>query len=73
MSKFYVFTLPLILFTLTACGQKGALYLPEKPNTAVVAPQALPADDSTQPAISDNPQNPNVQNSPNLQGNPNDY
>lgn len=71
-------TTSIVAILLTACGQKGALYLPEKPNTAVVSPQATPTDDSEKPAISDNPQNPNVQNSTvqkteNSQGNANDY
>lgn len=57
---------------LNACGQKGALYLPEKSQTPIVSPSALPADDSTQPVISDNPQNPNV-TLDDQQANSNDY
>lgn len=49
----------IIASSLTACGQKGALYLPEA-NTSVVSPTPTPADDSTQPVVSANPQNPNV-------------
>lgn len=47
-------------FILTACGQKGALYLPQKSQTPVVSPTDRPNDDSNQPAISNNTQNPNV-------------
>lgn len=42
---------------LSACGQKGALYLPED-STAVVAPAPLP--DQNPPTLKDNTQNPNV-------------
>lgn len=57
---------------LNACGQKGALYLPEKSQTPIVSPVAQPADDSNQPAISDNPQNSNIILD-DQQANPNDY
>ena len=59
MSKSKIFVWLLASLTLTACGQKGALYLPES-STPVVTPEPKPADDSTQPVISQNPQNPNV-------------
>ncbi|MDO4449728.1 MAG: lipoprotein [Moraxella sp.] len=36
--------------TLTACGQKGALYLPEKPTTAPTQ-----TTESTEPEVSTNP------------------
>ncbi|MFW2177339.1 MULTISPECIES: LPS translocon maturation chaperone LptM [unclassified Moraxella] len=76
MSKLHLISTLIITLALTACGQKGALYLPEQ-NSSVVEPQVQPADDSTQPAVSDNPQNPNVNpTSPlpsNHIGNANDY
>lgn len=63
MTKF-VFIAVLCL-GLSACGQKGALYLPEKPNkSSVHQPQGMnEQDDFTQADLTEE----------NLQENPNDY
>lgn len=68
----FPFMLLLGSLTLTACGQKGALYLPEKHLPEKQAnPTAMPAEPSQNPEISPNPQNPNV--NPTVQDSKNDY
>lgn len=68
-----------ILSCLTGCGQKGALYLPDNPKSPVVSPASQPTPASRQPAVSDNPQNPNVNSvdqsssAQSNQGDTNDY
>lgn len=38
----------LLAFALTACGQKGPLYLPEAPTEVVTRPAATPASENTE-------------------------
>ncbi len=68
---------------LTACGQKGDLYLPDSQRPTVAAPQAMPADTSEQPNVTGEAQNPNITSTkptdpqttaqPNQQDTTNDY
>lgn len=63
MTKFVL--IAVLCLGLSACGQKGALYLPEKPNkSSVHQPQGMnEQDDFTQTDLTEE----------NLQENPNDY
>ena len=40
---------PLVWLLLTACGQKGPLYIPEPDQQPVTSPQTLPEPDAAQP------------------------
>lgn len=46
--------------SLTACGQKGSLYLPENTSPTIVSPTANPADTAEQVTVTGDAQNPNV-------------
>ena len=71
---------------LTACGQKGDLYLPDNQHPTVAVPQATSTDTAAQPQVTGEAQNPNITSTaptdpqttaqpsqPNQQGQANDY
>lgn len=43
------FISPLVCLLIVACGQKGALYIPEPDQEPAVSPQTLPEAGATQP------------------------
>lgn len=53
-------TITLLGLTLTACGQKGDLYLPKDGENSVASPSPMPTDTANEPTVTGDAQNPNI-------------